>query len=181
MRPALLVLLPASLIALNALAQPDWQADLLDLAQDHSDRVERQDAIHQSIAHLHPDVLAVTADTLGVDPAALPARMREGYAASKRMIRILSHDIYPATALFGEVEGWRWAAVPQRSRSEFREGGASVPNACRWLFLFTDGQHRYYNGLTGGRTDDLVRAGLPAPLGAVVPGLPEPHCGAPVS
>lgn len=165
-------------LASGASSEENWQLEILDIAQTFSELARDQDVMDYSLRHMHEQVLSAVANQLGQTNSETLQTMRSGYASSRNVIEVLSHDIFPENAQFGEIEGWKWGAVPYGSQMIIRSTGTELPNSCSWLLVFEENERWFFNSAHSGsgNTRALLASGLPGPMGEILNTLEPPEC-----
>lgn len=165
-------------LASTAGSKENWQAEIFDIASTFSELAQKQDVMDYSLEHMHEQVLEAVANQLGQTNDRALQTMRAGYASSRNAIEIVSHDIFPQNAQFGETEGWKWGAIPYGSQMVFRSNGSELPRSCSWLLVFEDHKRWFFNSAHSGsaKTRALLASGLPGPMAEIVKQLDPPQC-----
>lgn len=166
-------------LASTAGSEENWQAEIFDIARTFSELAQKQDVMDYSLEYMHEQVLGAVANQLGQTNNEALQTMRAGYASSREVLEVISHDIFPQNAQFGETEGWKWGAVPYGSQMIFRSNDSELPSSCSWLLVFEDHERWFFNSAHSGsaRTQALLASGLPGPMAEIVDQLDPPKCG----
>ncbi|MEL6958035.1 MAG: hypothetical protein AAGL89_03660 [Pseudomonadota bacterium] len=149
-----------SVAATMAEAQSEaWQAEVSDILADFDASIRNEQIVPFLLPYEHLDVIAASAEYLGVSPAEYVDIALQGYAQSRDMSDIEAYDVLGDQRISGELNGAPWTVVSYAIDLDM--AGFDLPALCNRLLIRTQDGQTYITQISDGSTAPIILSALP--------------------